>query len=264
MTEQKKLWNGVAGRAWVDTQELLDRVVQPFEELLVEEVAGKRRVLDVGCGTGATTAAIARAGSEVVGVDISEPMIQAAKARGSSAQFVCANAQTHEFERASFDAVVSRFGVMFFDDPVAAFRNLRRAAGEMRVITWRSPAENPFMTTAERAASSLMELPPRVVGAPGQFGLADRGRIESILRESGWTDIEIRALDVACAFAEKDLVSYFTRLGPVGLVFGELDERAQVQVIDTVRAALAPYVHDGEVRFNAACWLVSARSGAAC
>ncbi|MEO5926708.1 MAG: class I SAM-dependent methyltransferase [Bryobacteraceae bacterium] len=266
MTEQTTLWNGVAGRAWVDTQELLDRVFKPFETLLVNEVGTKRRVLDVGCGTGATTVAIARAlgpDSEVVGVDISEPMVQAARERGSSASFVCANAQTHAFD-GPFDMVVSRFGVMFFDDPVAAFGNLRRVANEMRLITWRGPAENPFMTTAERAAAPLLDLPPRVPDAPGQFGLADPQRIERSLRESGWTDIDIRPLDVACSFAEADLVSYFTRLGPVGLVFREVDEQTQGQVIETVGEAFRQYVQGGEVRFPAACWLVSARSGAAC
>jgi SAM-dependent methyltransferase len=265
MTEQTKIWNGVAGRAWVDTQELLDHVFKPFEELLVNEVVGKRRVLDVGCGTGATTVAIARAlgpDGEVVGLDISEPMIHAARNRGSSATFVCANAQTHAFE-STFDLAVSRFGVMFFDDPAAAFQNIRSAAREMRLITWRGPSENPFMTTAERAAAPLLELPPRVADAPGQFGLADPQRTERILCNSGWTNSEIRPLDVACSFAEADLVSYFTRLGPVGLVFHEADEQTQIHVVETVRAAFAPYVQGDQVHFNAACWMVSAQANVA-
>ncbi len=135
--EQTKLWNGPAGRAWVEAQEVLDQMFEPLEDLLVEAVlAGSgRRVLDVGCGTGSTTLAVARRlGAEggCVGIDISEPMIAAARARagreGLPASFIRANAQVHAFEPASFDLIISRFGVMFFDDPVAAFANLARAA----------------------------------------------------------------------------------------------------------------------------------------
>ena len=145
----------------------------------------ERRVLDVGCGTGSTTLAVARllgAKGRCTGIDISEPMIAAARARaereGTPASFIRADAQTHAFEPASFDMIISRFGVMFFDDSVRAFANLRRAArddAELRFIAWRSAAENPFMTTAERAAAPLLpNLPARRPDAPGQFAFADR------------------------------------------------------------------------------------------
>ena len=234
--EQSKLWNGPGGRAWVDTQELLDEIFRPFEDLLLNAVAAesRRRVLDVGCGTGATTLAVARllgADGRSTGIDISEPMIAAARARaereGLPARFICANAQAHAFEPAAFDMVVSRFGVMFFDDPVLAFANLRRAvedAGGLQVIAWRSPAENPFMTTAERAAAPLLpNLPARRPGAPGQFAFADRDRVHAILREGGWTGIEIEPLDVACAFPASELTRYLTRLGPVGVALEQAD-----------------------------------------
>ena len=145
-----------------------------------------QRVLDVGCGTGSTTLAVARrlgANGAAVGIDISEPMIAAragarrarrARRRASSAP----TRRRHAFEPASFDMIVSRFGVMFFDDSVRAFANLRRAASdgaELHVIAWRSAAENPFMTTAERAAAPLLpDMPARRPDAPGQFAFADR------------------------------------------------------------------------------------------
>src|SRR6185312_8436149 len=144
-----------------------DQTYQPIEDLLVDAVASgtTRRVLDVGCGTGGTTVAVARRlgpSGRCTGVDISEPMIAAARARaereGASVDFVVADAQTHAFERERFDAIISRFGVMFFNDPVAAFTNLRRAAragAVLRAVVWRDAAENPFMTTAERAAAPL-------------------------------------------------------------------------------------------------------------
>ena len=271
--EQAALWNGRSGRAWVDEQELLDAVLAPFEDLLVEAVgaASGQRVLDVGCGTGSTTLAVARrlgAEGRCVGVDISEPMIALGRTRaereGSPASFICADAQRHAFEPASFDTIISRLGVMFFDDPVLAFANLRRAATDdarLQVIAWRGAAENPFMTTAERAAAPLLPaLPARRPSAPGQFAFADRHRVSSILEESGWAAVDIQAIDVACTLPEKELVGYFTRLGPVGLILEEADERTRARVIDTVRAAFDPFVHGSEVRFTGACWMIGARA----
>lgn len=275
--EQAALWNGRAGRAWVDAQESLDRLFTPFEHLLVNEVraAHGRRVLDVGCGTGATTLAIARAlGTEggCTGADISEPMIAVARARagreGAPASFVCGDVQRHPFEPASVDMIVSRFGVMFFDSPVQAFSNLLNAArggAKLRAIAWRSAAENPFMTAAERAAAPLLpNLPARKPGAPGQFAFADRDRVASILEESGWAGIDIRPIDVECTLPESDLMGYITRLGPVGLVLqDETDERRRAQVVAAVRAAFEPYVRGSGVRFTAACWMIGAEAPAA-
>jgi SAM-dependent methyltransferase len=273
--EQLKLWNGPAGRAWIDGQEMLDRMFTPFEKLLADEVAftGARRVLDVGCGTGITTLAVARLPGmkgRAVGIDISEPMIAVARERATrerlAATFIAANAQTHALEPASFDMMISRFGVMFFDDFVQAFTNLRRAAADgaaTRFIVWRSAAENPFMTTAERAAAPFLpNLPPRRPGGPGQFALADPQRVHSILQESGWSEIDIRPLDVACTFSEKELNVYLMRFGPVGMVLQDADERTRTQVSEAVRAAFDPFVHGTEVRFTAACWLIAARNRA--
>jgi ubiquinone/menaquinone biosynthesis C-methylase UbiE len=274
--EQTALWNGRAGRAWVEAQELLDQMFKPFEELLVKAVSAGSggRVLDVGCGTGSTTLAVARllgAKGRCTGIDISDPMLAAARARaereGTPASFIRANAQLHAFEPASFDVIISRFGVMFFDDPVRAFANLRRAArdgAELRFIAWRSSAENPFMTTSERAAAPLLpNLPARRPDSPGQFAFADQRRIYRILEESGWAEIDIQPIDVACTLPEKELVRYLTRLGPVGLILQEADDRTRTQVIETVRAAFDPYVHGAEVRFTAACWMVDARAPSA-
>ena len=271
--EQAKLWKGTGGQGWVEAQAVLDRMFEPFEALLVEAVsAGSRgRVLDVGCGTGSTTLAFARVlGPEghPVGIDISDPMIAAARARAgrerTSATFICASAEDHPFEPAAFDMVVSRFGVMFFNDSVRAFANLRRAAtagADLRFFAWRSASENPFMTTAERAAAShLPELPARRPDAPGQFAFANGQRVRTILEDSGWTDIDVRPIDVACTIAEEDLHLYLTRIGPVARVLQEMDDRARARIVEAVRPAFDPYVHGTDVRFNAACWMVGARA----
>lgn len=272
--EQARLWNGPGGCAWVDEQELLDRLLKPFETLLVEAVAARapRQVLDVGCGTGSTTVAVARllgAKGRCVGIDISNPMIAAARVRaereGTPALFICADAQDHAFDPSGVDMITSRFGVMFFDDPVRAFINLRRAAtadAEMRCIVWRSAAENPFMTAAERAAAPLLpDLPARLPDAPGQFAFGDRDRVHGILERSGWTRIDIRPIDADCSLPEKDLIRYVTRLGPVGRILQEVDAKTRTRVIDAIRPAFDPFVHGDELRIRAACWLVGAEAG---
>ncbi|MCA8321660.1 class I SAM-dependent methyltransferase [Burkholderia cepacia] len=274
--EQSALWNGPSGRAWVETQALIDRMFEPLERLLVEAVAtsSARSVLDVGCGTGAVTVAIARrlgAHAQCTGIDISARMIDAAQARaersGVHARFVRADVQTHAFEPASVDLIVSRLGVMFFDDPVRAFANLRHAArldARMRFVAWRSAADNPFMTIAERAAAPLLpNLPARRPGAPGQFGFGDRQRIASVLADSGWADVAIEPVELACALPASALDDYITRLGPVGLALLEVDDATRRRVVDTMRAAFEPYVDGADVRFDAACWLVTARAPSA-
>jgi SAM-dependent methyltransferase len=270
---QENLWNGTAGRAWVDAQETLDEMLEPFADLLVQAVAATYggSVLDVGCGTGGTTLAVARQLGEkarCVGIDISGPMIDAARARaereGVQTSFIRADAEAYAFERGRFDAIISRFGVMFFDDFVEAFTNLRRAArpgATLNFVAWRSPEENAFMTTAERAAAPFFPgIPPREPDAPGQFAFADAHRIARILADSGWNDIDIQPIDVACTFPAAQLDRYFMRLGPLGLVLQEADEQTRARVVQAVRSAFDPYVHGAEVRFDAACWLTRARA----
>jgi SAM-dependent methyltransferase len=271
--EQAARWNGPAGNAWVDLQDLLDEMFRPFEELLVDAVAAEHAgsVLDVGCGTGGITRAVARRAGHCVGVDVSRPMIEAARAHaereGVPASFIQADAQEYAFEPGAFDAVVSRFGVMFFNDPVRAFGNLRstvRDGAGLRCVVWRGPEENPFMTTAERAAAPFLpELPARRPDQPGQFAFADPERVHRILTESGWAGIDIQPVDVVCALPEKDLVTYFTRLGPLGMVLPGADERTRAEIVEAVRPAFDSFVRGTEVRYTAACWMVSARAAAA-
>jgi SAM-dependent methyltransferase len=274
--EQAARWKGRAGHAWGDLKGVLDEMFRPFEELLVEAVVAERakHVLDVGCGTGGITLAVARRlGPEgsCVGIDISEPMISTAREYAGQedvpASFVCADAQDHAFEPGSFDAVISRFGVMFFNDPVRAFANLRRAVrdeGTLRFVVWRDPAENPFMTTAQRAAAPLLpDMPVRRPDEPGQFAFADPDKIRRILAESGWAGIDIRPVDVVCTLPEKELVRYLTRLGPVGMYLPEVDAQTRERVVETVRAAFDPFVQGPEVRFTASCWTVGARASTA-
>jgi SAM-dependent methyltransferase len=268
--QQSAGWQGTGGNMWVEAQELLDQMFQPIEDLLMQGLpADTRRLLDVGCGTGATTLAAARRlgpDSHCAGIDISGAVIEAARERAAQARsnacFIQDNVQSHAFEPASYDTIISRFGVMFFDDPVAAFRNLRLAArgnATLRLITWRSAEDNPFMTTAERSAAALLpQLPVRVPDEPGQFGFADRDRVRTILEQSGWERIDIEPLDVVCSFPEKELLRYITRMGPVGRLLQTVDDHTRQQVASTARAAFEPFIHGDEVRYTAACWDIRA------
>lgn len=267
-----EVWNGPAGRAWVETQDLLDRIMKPIGDSLIEalSLAPECRLLDVGCGTGGTTLAAARklgTTGSCVGIDISEPMLAAARRRAenegaAAVSFLCANAETYAFESQLFDAIISRFGVMFFADPVQAFSNLRKAArnrAELRLIVWRSAEDNPFMTEAERSAAPILSLKVRKGNAPGQFAFGDPREVNRILQQSGWKDVEIMSLDIACSLPESELDRYLTNLGPVGTALQSEDQQMRVRVLQAIRPAFARYINGDEVQFNAACWIVRAR-----
>ncbi|SFJ17614.1 class I SAM-dependent methyltransferase [Caulobacter sp. UNC279MFTsu5.1] len=269
---QAELWNNQAGQNWVEQNAMLDRLLAPFEQPLVEAVQGARDVLDVGCGAGATTFAVARSlggQGRCTGLDLSVPLVELARRRAvemgaDNTDFVVADAQLHAFQPARFDAVISRFGVMFFDDPVAAFANLRRAAlddARLAMIAWRGMAANPFMTAAERAAAPLLpEAPPRDPNAPGQFAFADPDRVAGILSAAGWRDVDLAPLDLACVVPAQDLEIYATRMGPVSLVLPSLEPDRRHVVIAAVRRGFEPFVSDGVARFTAACWMIKARN----
>jgi len=270
---QAALWNGPAADGWVQAQPLLDALFAPFSERLVQvaRTRSARSVIDVGCGTGATTLALAEAlcnGARCVGVDVSAPMIAAARARAlastSAARFVCADAARHAFAPGAADLIVSRFGVMFFERPIDAFAHLRaalRSGGALHAIAWRGSDENAFMTTAERAAAPLLpDLPARRPGAPGQFAFADPAFVREALARSGWQDVDIHPLDIECALPAAELERYFTLLGPVGVALQQVDADTRARVIDVLHEAFRPYKDGGMVRFTAACWEISARA----
>ena len=269
---QAALWNETGGRAWADLHATLDDLFQPFEALLVEAAvaAGGARVLDVGCGAGRTTRAVAKAlgpGSRCTGIDISAPLIATADARAAAegatnVAFIKADAQTYGFGAGSFDTVISRLGVMFFDDPAAAFANLQRAlrpGGRLAFLAWRSRDENPFMTAAERAAAPIVkELATSGGDGPGQFAFASGARVKDILAASGWSSIEVRPVDIPCTLPLAKLPAYVTRMGQYGRVRDTLDKAVQARADSAALAAFDPYVVGDQVRFSSACWLVTA------
>lgn len=271
--EMSALWNTHGGETWVQLQPMLDRLFLPFEQMLGEAVSrsGASNVLDVGCGTGATTLAAARAiGSTgmATGLDISRPLVEAAQRRAemanvANARFLLADAQTAGIEPATFDAIISRFGIMFFDDPKAAFANLHQAAvsgASLTAFVWRKPSQNPFMVAAETAAAPLLpELEPIGDNAAGQFGFADPEHVRRILAPE-WHDVRIEPVDEICELGVQDLDRYIFKLGRVGKILPELSEKRRALVVEAVRRAFVPYIRGDEARFTAACWRIDAKA----
>jgi SAM-dependent methyltransferase len=261
-----------AGKVWVEQQALLDRLYQPIARAVLDKagLAAGDRVLDVGCGAGAATFEAARRlgpDGRCVGVDISPALLDLARRRATEAgearvAFVQADAQVHGFET-PFDAVVSRFGVMFFPDPVAAFANLRRAikaGGRLTFAAWRGPQDNAISLVPLDAAAPLLPAVPRFeADAPGRFGFADPDRMRTILADSGWGDIEIAPLDDPTPVSFDELMTMSLRVGPLSPILAKTDERLREEVREAVAAALEPYLIDGVARMNSACWLVTAR-----
>ncbi len=262
-----------AGQVWVEHQALLDRLMAPIAEAVIQAagLVNGDAVLDVGCGAGATTLAAAwRTGpsGRAVGVDISGALVELARRRAGEdgvegVEFLLADAQTEAFDP-TFDAIVSRFGVMFFPDPVAAFSNLRRAlkpGGRLTFAAWRAPEDNPLALVPLRAAAPFLAEPPRFeADAPGRFAFADRERVAAILSASGWREVEIAPLDVASPASFEELMTMSLRVGPLNPILRAADEAVRSKVEAAVAEALAPLVGEGGGVMKSACWLVTAKA----
>jgi SAM-dependent methyltransferase len=203
--QQIEYWNATAGETWAQFQELLDRQIEPLGLAAIDvlDPAKGEHIIDIGCGCGQTSLALAaRVGStgSVVGVDISEPMLAVARrARQASVVFRQLDAQTDDLGQGVFDAAFSRFGVMFFSDSVSAFANIRgslKPDGPLAFVCWRALAENPWMQAPLQAALPLLPpmAPPDPV-APGPFAFADASRVRSILSQAGFASVTISPFD---------------------------------------------------------------------
>jgi len=263
-------WNGSAGDTWVAMADQLDRELETLGHAVFERarVAPGDRVLDIGCGTGRTSAQLAeRVGptGTVTSVDISAPMLALARARHPHLTFVEADAQTHPFAEASADVAVSRFGVMFFPDPIAAFANIARAlvpGGRLAFVCWRPAEENPIMTVPLSAALAAGISPPapKDPNAPGPFAFADSERVAKILHEAGFVEISHEANDERIGNSSfEDTLELSLRVGPLGAMIREQPELRD-QAIDAVRAALETYRVGDVVLMPSATWFVTART----
>ena len=270
--QQIEYWNGQVGERWASFQARLDAAMTDIAYSAYAFAAAKpgERVLDVGCGCGTTALELAKAvgtSGSVVGIDISHPMLEVARARaaqaGTKADFREADASDYVF-KPEFDLMFSRFGVMFFADPASAFANLRkslRPKGRMRFVCWRAAQENIWATAPFVAAMDL--LPPQAPAdptAPGPFAFADGERLTKILAQADFSNPRVEKLETHMnmgADVEEAIDQAFT-IGPLARALSEVDDAVKGKVRMRIGDALAKFKTPTGIRPPAACWLVAA------
>ena len=272
--EQIEFWNGLAAERWVRHQARLDRALGPFGEAALDRlgIAPGQSVLDVGCGTGETLLSIVRrlgGQGSVVGVDLSRPMLARARERTRElalVELIEADASAHPFGQ-RFDALFSRFGVMFFAEPVLALRALRRALrapGRLGFVCWQAFEDNPWVHLPLLAARSLLTEPPAASdpNAPGPFAFADPARLRDILDRAGYSEITIEAFRSPVLMSEEGVeaaVDFTFQTGPVARLLVEQPEPVRQLARERIRERLAPFTAGQRVELAGAAWLVSAR-----
>jgi ubiquinone/menaquinone biosynthesis C-methylase UbiE len=267
-------WNSAGGRHWVERQQSQDTVLAPILHATLEraQVGPGEHVVDIGCGTGASAIALAaRVGpsGQVVGVDVSTPMLARAAERlptGSPVKFVRADATTYPFQPAGYDLLFSRFGVMFFAEPARAFANLRAAlkpSGRLTFACWRRFDENAWLQVPLRAAQEhVPPLPRPGPEDPGPFSFASEARVHRILEQAGFRSIALEPrdfeLDIACGRGIDEALQAATEIGPTGRALQDQGPEVRAAVARSIRRALQSYQRGDQVPLPAAIWLVTA------
>ena len=274
---QRVYWDGAGGDKWIRRSADVDINVAPAQKAAIEaaDIRAGARVLDIGCGCGASTLAIAErvgAGGRVLGVDISQAMIAEAKrvSRGlRHVEFRLADASKDDFSEARFDRMFSRFGVMFFGDPVAAFTHLRGALatdGRLTFVCWRPVVENPWMRIPFNAVCKHAPRPPRPGPEdPGPFSFAEPERVTRILTQAGFAEPRFTKfdfdMDLALGQGLEAAVESAATIGPASAALADQPDEIRTAAYEELRKELAPYEKDRRVPLAAAVWIVSATLG---
>jgi ubiquinone/menaquinone biosynthesis C-methylase UbiE len=274
--DQIAFWNGPGGQHWVDRQQSQDMVFAPISELLIDRAhaTGGERVVDVGCGCGDISVLLAQQvgpTGQVLGIDVSAPMLERARQIAPGAlpvSFVLADATVYPFETSSFDLLASRFGVMFFADPVLSFANLRRAlrpSGRLVFACWKEPRENPFfMAPLQAAYKHVPKLPQLGPEDPGPFSFASEQRVRRILSESGFREIMMEpcnvSLDLAVGRGLEAAVQSTLEIGPSARALAEQPAAVVAAATQSIREALAPFARGERILLPASVWIVTAQA----
>lgn len=267
--EQIEYWNGDAGAVWARRQDRMDALLAPISEAVLKACTATRgdRVLDIGCGCGETSLRLSQRGATVIGVDISKPMLTRAKERAqterASATFMLGDAAVTPFERVH-DQVFSRFGVMFFSDPTAAFANIRtgvRAGGKLCFVCWQPPQLNAWISAPFAVARPM--LPPQPTldpRAPGPFAFAEPDYVRTILDGAGFRDIRIDDLTTSLVLGRDvdTALEMVCEVGPLSRSFAAVDPALRAKIIAAVREPLQAALTPSGVTLGASCWIVHA------
>ena len=270
--EQTRDWDGPGGDNWTENDSFYTESSRHLTPLLFDAavIVPQDRVLDVGCGTGQTTRAAARAASagSALGIDLSTRMLERARERAaaeglSNVRFERGDAQIYPFEPGSFSLAISRYGVMFFDDPVAAFTNIGRAlapGARLAILCWRELGRNEWVSAIRGALAAGRDLPTPPPHAPSPFALADAGRVREILSAAGFTDVTLEDVERPVYFGP-DAARGFDSVRKLGIVNGllaDLDERARSGALDSLQRVITDHETPEGVLFGASAWLVRA------
>jgi SAM-dependent methyltransferase len=271
---QREYWDGEAGEHWSRFHQRYDELLGGFGRAAIDRAEPKpgERFVDIGCGAGATTLAVGRLVApegSVLGIDLSGPMLERARQRANdehmtNVRFVKSDAASYPFEPGSVEGVVSRFGVMFFDDPVAAFGHARRAlhpGGRLTFVCWQDVLANEWITVPGAAIVEHLPMPQLGdPGAPGLFALADREFLRSMLEQAGFAQIEIDSLVLPQRFGDDldDAISFMVQTPIAALMLAGADPQQVDAVLGSVRDALEPHTRDDGVYLDGAAWLVAA------
>ena len=276
--DQIAYWNGPGGQRWADRQATQDIVLAPVADILIDRarIEAGERIVDVGCGAGATTMAFAQKvgpAGHVLGIDISGPMLARAKQLvppGLRIDFALADATVHPFEPASFDLLASRFGVMFFAEPARSFANLHRAlraSGRLAFACWRDPRENPFfMAPLQAVYKHAPRLPQLGPEDPGPFSFASEARVQRILGEAGPLPALRWSLAISCSIspvgrrALDAAVEGALEIGPAARALAEQPPEVVAAATRSIREALAAYARGQTVPLPASIWIVTANA----
>jgi SAM-dependent methyltransferase len=272
--DQRARWNGIDGEYWTSNQDRLDRTLAPVTEPLLTFAAARAgsTVIDVGCGCGATTIEIARAvgpSGRVLGIDVSSPMLALAAERllpFANTTCLVGDASALPLSDLGADLIVSRFGVMFFGDPVAAFANLQTGlatGGRLRFACWRSINENPWLQIPLHAVyEHAPRLPKPDPEEPGPFSFGDTARVTRILTAAGFTAPSFTPLniqmDIAAGGTLEDAVIQSSAMGPAKRALADQSDHIRAAAIESIRHALTPYASTAGVKLPGAVWLVAA------
>jgi SAM-dependent methyltransferase len=265
---QVEYWNSAMGEQWAQNQENLDRLLAPLSEAAISAAALQQgeRVLDVGCGCGATTLVMADQGAIATGIDVSRPMLGKARSRAegrSNPEFVLADAALHGFN-GDYDVLFSRFGVMFFVQPVAAFANLRsalRSGGRVCFLCWQPADRNPWVSVPMVVARKLLPpADPIDPKAPGPFAFGDAEYVSDILTQAGFNAVQATSLERPLSLGRDATAAteFVTRIGPVSRALVDLDEARRDELMNEIRITLESHTGDHGVELGAACWIVTA------
>lgn len=272
-TDQSELWNGEAGERWARLWQQMDRDMAAHHVRLMEAiaVADGDRVLDFGCGNGQTSREVARATptGSVLGLDLSGPMLERARALAAeegltNVTFVQGDAQVHRFEPGAFDLAMSRFGSMFFSDKVAAFTNIGhavRSGGRLALLVWQPVSQNDHFLAIREALAQGQELPPPDIAAPGPFSLSDADAGRAWLEAAGFVDVQhtdVREPFYAGADAD-DAVVVMGQMNSTRALLDQLDDEAQKVGLAALHEAMVEHATPEGVIFDAATWIITAR-----